>query len=122
MRSDSVYEASNIIKVSILNGEIEVETFYCNLINAMLSFFDKLVILSREIGKIVNLGCPISKQQIEKFYDLNRKCDDYEDRRVKTKLNHLALESVSVTTANDINIEKDNKLERGCCVADCNIF
>ncbi len=50
MRSDSVVQASNIIKVNILNGEIEVEQFYCDLVNAMIAFLDKLIKLSIDIG------------------------------------------------------------------------
>jgi hypothetical protein len=50
MRSDSVFESSNNLKVAVLNGEIDVEKYYCNLINSLLAFFDRLVKLSLEIG------------------------------------------------------------------------
>ena len=123
MRSDSVYEASNITKVNILNGEIEVEQFYCDLVNAMIAFFDKLVKLSIDIGILIYYsGCPISKDQIERFYDLNRKCDDHEDKRVRSKLNHITNESINITSAGEFNIEKDNRVVRGCCTAECCIF
>lgn len=50
MRSDSVYESSNLTKIAILMGNIDIEIQYSSLVNAMLEFFDKLVALSNEIG------------------------------------------------------------------------
>ncbi len=52
MRSDSVFESSNNLKVAILNGEIDVEKHYCSLVNALIAFFERLVKLSLEIGII----------------------------------------------------------------------
>lgn len=58
-----------------------------------------------------------------RFYDLNRKCDKFEDKRMKQKLNHIPSEIINQTTSHDFDVEKDNRvIVRGCCINDCNIF
>ena len=53
MRSTIIQETSNNLKVSILTGEIEISDLYADLVNAMISYLEKLILLSKQIGSYI---------------------------------------------------------------------
>ncbi len=57
-----------------------------------------------------NLDKPIKSELIEKFYFLNSKCDSYEDREIRAKLNHIKHDSLT----------EAKQVKDGCCA--CTIY
>ena len=54
MSATLIFEKTNSLKMTILTGSIDIHELYSDVVNAMLNFLERLVIVSKHIGKFFN--------------------------------------------------------------------
>ena len=50
MKSDCTFKSGNDLKVAILVGNIDVVELYSNLVNDMLGFLEKFIVLCKDLS------------------------------------------------------------------------
>ena len=101
--SKEINENCEKMQVEIQKGNISVEQLYINIVKNMNDFLKAFVVFAERIQK------PIEKELINKFWEINNYCNEYEDFQIR---NIFSKPEIDV---NDLTIDNRKSNQIACC-------